>query len=168
MCLSIGFQKLLSSLNSIVMSEIHCAVEIDICHLFQDKYFGVAVCLLLRTVSIPWGDTLQVPILFQALSEKMLWRWHPQLKQWQCHIIVLLTLCLYSMYNRLLTLKETEASKETKVTTAKHLWVADSSSLNVSHLFVSLDIKNSLHCGAHLWFCVHTCHLHCSLYYFKE
>ena len=41
----------------------------------------MAVCLLLRTLNILRGNSHQAPTLCQVLPERMLWGWHPLLKQ---------------------------------------------------------------------------------------
>lgn len=146
-------------LNITFFSKFHCNVRNVLCcwdiNFFQGKYYGMAVCF--------WGRLIyfEVIVIRHQLCVRYCLRecCEDGTPRWSRNTMVQPALYLHTMYSRLLALKATEASKETKVTRSKHLWIADFFYLNFSHLFLS-SIQNGLRWGAHLWFCVHMYHLY--------
>lgn len=143
------------------MSEIHSAVEIW--HLFQGKYLTwLFICF--------WGHLNYLEVIITryqfCVRHHLRECYEDGTPGWSRHITVQPAIYLHTMHNRFLTLKATEASKETKMTRSKYLQIAGSSSLNFSHLFVS-STQNGLHLEL-TYDSIYICIIYIKFYLFKK
>lgn len=106
----VDFQKLLSSLNSVIMSEIYSAVEI------YDIYFKMSI--LAWQFACFWGQLVFHEVI--VIRCQFCFRHHLRkcnddgTPSWSSHIIVLLTLCLHSCTIDSLQWKQQKPPKKQK------------------------------------------------------